>query len=148
MMTFNELKDYVNTQLFSPLNVKPQYIILDSLLKEVENILDANDIEAIYPKNLFQIDKHIEMYTFDNTEHLFKTAIENGKIASNILSLKNVTQMSNIIDPQNQARILILKFADGEIIELNITQDTDMRNIQRFSALILKICKLILSNRK
>jgi hypothetical protein len=145
-ITYNHLKTYVRNQLFYPL-INRQLSVLNSSFGEIEKTINAEDITLIYPKNLFLDNNFVEMYIFDNKEHLIMSIYKDELITSKIFCLRDITLVDSTFNLQNDARTLILKFRDGDIVELNSTRDTNSNHSRTFSELILGISRLILNSR-
>lgn len=111
---------------------------------EINKVIDTTRIKVVYPKNLFIDNKQIEIYLFDDKEHILKITYENKEVSIRLYFLKDITRLKNSVNYEKESRSLTIEFSNGEIFEFNSTSDTNSYHMHRFDDLILDILKLSL----
>lgn len=139
-ITLENLRRYSVEEFYSSRN--PQVQALRYMTDEINKVIDTTRIKVVYPKNLFIENKQIELYLFDDREHIFKVTHENNEVCIFLYFLKDIIHIKNSVNFGNKSRTLTIEFSNGEIFEFNNTSDTNSHYMHRFDNLIVDIWKL------
>lgn len=144
-ITFEYLIRYSNECFYDSRN--PQARPMRFMLEEIGKIIDISGIKVIYPKNLFVDDKQVEIYLFNDERQIMKVTYEGGEVYTSLYFSKDIVNISSKINCDNNSRSLLVKFSNGEVIELNSVDDTNTYHTYRFDELIIGIWKLFLTSK-
>ena len=138
-ITLENLRRYSMEGFYNSRN--PQVQTLRYMTDEIIKVIDTTKIKVVYPKNLFIDNKQIELYLFDDGDHIFKITYENKEVCIFLYLLKDITRLKNSVNYENKSRSLTIEFSNGEIFEFNSASDTNSYHMHRFEDLIVDIWK-------
>jgi hypothetical protein len=138
-ITLENLRRYSMEGFYNSRN--PQVQTLKYMTDEIIKVIDTTKIKVVYPKNLFIDNKQIELYLFDDGDHILKITYENKEVCIFLYLLKDITRLKNSVNYENKSRSLTIEFSNGEIFEFNSASDTNSYHMHRFEDLIIDIWK-------
>lgn len=133
-ITFDSLTQYSNECFYN--NRYPQARPIKTMIEEIRKLIDVDTIRLAYPKNLFVDGKQVEIYLFDDKEHMFRVVCENEEVNIQVYLLKNVSRLESSSNYGEEPRLLTIEFLNGESFRFDSRTDTNSYHVQRFNDLI------------
>lgn len=140
-INLEKLRSYSHYRFYS--GSDPQARALKFMLDEIYSLIDINEIKIVYPKNLFIDSKQIEIYCFLYSGHMIKITSENNELKILSRYCKDIISLEHKINLNTVSKSLMIQFSDGEAIELDSMNDTNLHHREKFDTLIVEIYKLL-----
>jgi len=119
-----------------------------AIFSNIEEFIDHSEIKFFYPKNLFLVDKDLEVYVFLDGKILRGRSLEESRIELKIFNLRDLVDFKcECIDNREEYfHKITLKFENDEIIVFDSMTDTNESWKYKFDNQIKEIIKVLIKN--